>query len=350
MTPIRHIWAMPIFVALSVLTSVAAAENAAQYAVTTQISGPGGGWDYAVVDEDTGQLYLAQQGVTRLDLTPGALIANLLHPGGVTHGVAVLGGGRIAVADSESKMIRIFEGSTGKVLSEISATAQAPVDGHHALDALVFEPQSGLLAAASGENHALLLADPALGRVTDTIALEGEPEFAATDGAGHIYVNVNTEGASVIADVDVGAKRVVRRIALANCTGATGLAYDSLDRLLISACPAGAVKFVEADSGREVASLETGKGADAVMFDGARRLAFVPAGRDGTLSVIAVRSASDISPIQTLATVVGARLGAVDGKTGKVYLPTADFGPPVPPSTHPTVIPGTFRILVISPE
>jgi hypothetical protein len=86
------------------------------------------------------------------------------------------------------------------------------------------------------------------------------------------------------------------------------------------------------------------------MFDPQRRLVFVPAADSGTLSVIAVRSATDISVVQTLPTQVGTRLGAVDVSSGRVYLPTAKFGPPVPPSPYPSVVPGTFEILVVAPQ
>jgi hypothetical protein len=109
-------------------------------------------------------------------------------------------------------------------------------------------------------------------------------------------------------------------------------------------------KFIHAKSGREAASINVGKGADAVMFDSQRHGAFIASGDDGTLSVIAVRSAADIAVVQTLATQKGTRLGAVDSTTGRVYLPAAKFGPPVPPSPYPSALPGTFQILVVAPN
>jgi hypothetical protein len=86
------------------------------------------------------------------------------------------------------------------------------------------------------------------------------------------------------------------------------------------------------------------------MFDAQRGLAFVPAADNGTLSVIAVRSTADISVVQTLRTRAGTRLGAVALSSGRVYLPAAKFGPPVPPSPYPSVLPGTFEILVAAPQ
>ena len=86
------------------------------------------------------------------------------------------------------------------------------------------------------------------------------------------------------------------------------------------------------------------------MFDSKRRRAFVASGDAGTLSVIAVRGAGDVALVQTLTTQIGTRLGAVDIESGRVYLPSAKFGPPRPPIPYPTVLPGSFEILVVSPQ
>jgi hypothetical protein len=43
-------------------------------------------------------------------------------------------------------------------------------------------------------------------------------------------------------------------------------------------------------------------------------------------------------------------LGAVDIGSGRLYLPSAKFGPPKPPIPYPAVVPGTFEFLVVSPN
>jgi DNA-binding beta-propeller fold protein YncE len=114
-------------------------------------------------------------------------------------------------------------------------------------------------------------------------------------------------------------------------------------------CDNGLLKIVDPASARVLESIPVGRGADAVMFDSKRRRAFVAGGDAGTLSVIAVRSANDVALLQTLPTQIGTRLGAVDTESGRVYLPSAKFGPPKPPIPYPSVLPGSFAILVISP-
>jgi len=168
----------------------------------------------------------------------------------------------------------------------------------HALDALVLEPHSGLLAAINGESGLVLLIDIEQAKVIGTVSIGGKPEFAAADGKGGLYINVNRGKTNEIVAVDVSARKVVKHMPLKGCEDPTGLAYDRDDDLLISVCDNGVVKFLHREDGREAASLTVGKGADALMFDPQRRLVFVPSADSGTLSVIAVRGAADIAVVQ----------------------------------------------------
>jgi hypothetical protein len=111
-------------------------------------------------------------------------------------------------------------------------------------------------------------------------------------------------------------------------------------------------RIVEAKTGREVASVPIGPGPDCVIFDPARRLAFLPTGGDGVMTIIPIRGAkaTDIGPATTVPTQVLSRLGALDPKTGRLYLPTAEAKPIPDPGQRRTLIPGTFAILVLAPN
>ena len=52
--------------------------------------------------------------------------------------------------------------------------------------------------------------------------------------------------------------------------------------------------------------------------------------------------------IERVPTQRGARTGAVDPETGRVYLPTARFGPPPAPNQRPSAVPGSFEVLVVA--
>ncbi len=326
-----------------------AAAEVSRYSITAHLAGTGGSWDYAAIDPMNARLYLAQAGVTAVDLQTNKVTSGLVSAK-ISHGIAVLGDGLAAVDDSETKVISVFEGQSGHIVSVIPTGEFNPVNGLHALDALLLEPKTGLLIAINGESGLLLLIDVKGARVAGTIAAGGHPEFAAADGTGKLFINVNRGKTSEIATVDVAARAVVRHVALAGCEGATGLAYDAVEQLVMSVCDNGVFKVFDVKSGRVTASTAVGRGADAVMFDAKRRRAFVASGDDGTLSVISVKNAADIAVVQTLATQVGTRLGAVDVGSGRVYLPSARFGPPKPPLPYPSIVPGTFEFLVVSPN
>jgi DNA-binding beta-propeller fold protein YncE len=325
------------------------AADAAGYSITAHIPGSGGAWDYALVDPHSGRLFLAQGGVTAVDLKTNTVTTGLV-PGRMTHGLASLGDGTLAVDDSQTKVITIFDGASGKILSTISTANDNPVSGVHALDAMVLEPKTGLLIALNGESGLVLLVDVKKASVVGTLSVDGHPEFAAADGMGHVYINVNRPKSSEIVAIDIASRKILKHVPLDGCEEATGLAYDEADGLVISVCGSGVFKAFDTRAQRMVASVAVGRGADAVMFDATRRRAFVASGDDGTLSVIAIRGKGDIALVQTLRTQAGTRLGAVDAGSGRVYLPAAKFGPPKPPIPYPSVLPGTFEFLVAAPN
>ncbi|MDB6103880.1 MAG: gluconolactonase, partial [Gammaproteobacteria bacterium] len=223
---------------------IATAAEPAGYSVTGRIPAPGGAWDYAVVDQRGGRLYLAQRGVTAIDLKSGAVVPGLITAQ-ISHGLATLGGGAIAVDDSQTKVITVFEGLTGKILATISTARDNPVSGLHALDALVLEPQTGLLIAINGESGLLLLIDLKKSRVVGTISVGGHPEFAVADGTGRVWININDGETSEVAAVDISSRAVVKRVRLSGCKGATGLAHDEVAKLFMAVCDNGFLKVFD---------------------------------------------------------------------------------------------------------
>jgi YVTN family beta-propeller protein len=219
---------------------------------------------------------------------------------------------------------------------------------------LVWEPQSGFLLAVNGDSGSLVIIDTKTAAVVDTIPIGGKLEFAASDGKGLVYVNIETKNA--IAVVDIQKRKVIREVRLAGCEEPSGLAYDATDGLLLSVCANGLLKVIKAESAVEVASLTVGKGSDAVLYDPIRHVAFSTGGDDGTLSVIAVRGVRDIRVVQTLQTAPGARLGAIDPTTGQLYIPAVQYDRTLPPvklpglPPLPAAIPDSFKFLIFAPR
>jgi DNA-binding beta-propeller fold protein YncE len=103
---------------------------------------------------------------------------------------------------------------------------------------------------------------------------------------------------------------------------------------------------VAAVSGKVVATLPTGAGADGIAFDARQGLAFVPAGEAGTLAVVKISKGGG-RIIDTVPTEVGARTIALDARSGRLYLPSAQFGAKPAGGGRAPRLPGTFHILVV---
>lgn len=331
-----------VFLPIAILTCACAgfayASDLPSLSVVARISGADGSWDYASVNPATQTLYVARSnGVMAVNLSTNKATAQLV-PGDRVHGVIAVGDtGLEASANGNTNTVTLFDPTSGKVKAQVT-TGQGP-------DALAFDPGTGLLVALDGKSQDATLIDPKAEKAVGTIPIGGKPEFAMSNGAGILYDNV--EDKNEIAVIDLRAKKVTARYPLAGCEEPSGLAYDKADNLIASVCANGVAKFVDATNGKERASVKIGEGPDAAMFDDSRRVLFVPSGRAGTLSVISIKNASDISLAQTVTTQLGARTGAVDEKTGRIYLPTAKFNPPSEPGKRPTPVPGTFEILVV---
>ena len=193
-----------------------------------------------------------------------------------------------------------------------------------------------------GDSGTITLIDPKTAKSVGEIDVGGSLEFAVPDGKGRLFVNAE-EGHDVVV-VDLVARKVVGRYPMTGCLRPTGLAYVEGHRL-VSSCQSVA-KILDADDGRDIATLPIGVGPDAVIYDSARHVAYVPSGRAGTLAVIALAGTPEQHGDGHDPTRVGARTGAVDPTTGRVYLPSAEYDPPVT-GQRPAMKPGTFAVLVV---
>jgi DNA-binding beta-propeller fold protein YncE len=328
--------------ALSFTLALAGAHGAAQAGESARlrivggIAGADGAWDYASIDADARRLYVARgDGVMAVDLGAQA-VTPVLVAGQRVHGVAPLPDGLAASTNGESGAVTLFRTSDGGVVAQLPAGKKP--------DAVVRDPKSGLVVVMNGGDGSATLIDADKKVVAGSIAVGGVLEFAAAAGDGRVFVNV--EDRNELVELDIPGRAVVRRLALKGCDSPTGLALDSRARVLVSACGNGVALAVSAVDGALLATLPIGKGPDAVLFDEKNRQFMIPCGRDGVLTVIGAQPDGSLKVIETAPTARGARTGAIDQSTGKVYLPVAEFEPGKA-GERPVAKPGTFRILVL---
>ena len=137
------------------------------------------------------------------------------------------------------------------------------------------------------------------------------------------------------------------------CMDPQGMAVDSSDMRLFTACGNRKLVVLNAGTGEIVATLPTGPGVDAVGYDPERGRIFVASGGgDGNLTVIRQQVPDSYAVIQNLATRQRARTLAVNPKTGVVYLVTDYMGVDLARTggigdLRMTPVTGSFQVLEI---
>lgn len=305
--------------------------------------GGDGWWDYLTAEPAAHRLYIARGNrVQVVDTRTGKLEAEIGGMQGV-HGVALDSRGKYGyVSDGMANTVRVFDRKSLKVVANIPAE-QNP-------DAIIFDPATSRVFAFNGRSHSATAIDTGSNRVLATIPLPGKPEFAQSDAAGNVYVNM--EDKNQIVRIDAHTLKTTATWPIAPCDSPSGLAIDRANHRLFSVCDNNVMVVVDTGDGHVVATPAIGKGPDATRYDAKRHLVFSSNG-EGTLTVVQQKSADNYQPVQTLPTQRGARTLALDNATGTIYLVTAEFGPrPAPtaanPHPRPAMTPGSFVVLEVS--
>jgi len=308
--------------------------------------GGAGGFDYVNADEAGRRLYVARRGPSRINvfnldtLEPAGEIADVGAHGAVvspksSHGFA------------SSKPVVMFDSKTLAPIKSID------VDGNP--DGLFYDSFNDRVYVLSHSAPNATVINAADGSIAGTIDLGGAPEQAASDGKGHVYVDI--EDKANIAVVDAKTLTVTAHYDLQGKGGVcAGLAMDAKNNILFAACrnPQNMV-ILNAGDGKILDVLPIGVGTDGAAFNPNTMEAFSSQG-DGTLTVIKENSASSFVVEQNLTTMPSAKTLTLDAKTNRVLLIGAEFGPPpAAPASAPQggrffrgpMTPDSFSILVV---
>ena len=326
-------------------TPFAAAAAAPHYAVVQRYAiGQPGGWDYLTYAVDGHRLYVSRfDRMLVIDANSGKIEATIPGTDGV-HGVALVPElGRGYTSNGRADTLTEFDLATSKPLRTI------PVEGRNP-DALIYDPASRHLFAFNGGSHEVSVVDPVAGKLVAKIPLPGKPEFAASDGAGNVYVNI--EDTAHLACILSATNKITAVWKLADCEEPTGLALDIAHHRLFSTCQNRRMAVTDAQSGKAVASVPIGAGPDGAAFDAARGLVYSTNGRDGTLTVVHEDDPDHYSVVASVPTQKSARTLALDSEGNRIFTVAAQFGPrPAPTKNNahprPAVVEGSFSVLVV---
>jgi DNA-binding beta-propeller fold protein YncE len=318
--------------ALGVVDSACPFAKAAEYAVTQTLQvGGDGGFDYVTLDPEGKILYLPRTSHTQVvEAATGKVLADVPDNSG-SHGVALVPElGRGFISNGADATVQIFDLKSNKTLGKIKAAEDA--------DCIIYDAPSKQVLAFCGDANVMIAipadADPKTGKAT-SLELGGKPEFAVSDGQGKVFANLVDKNS--VAVIDTKAMKVTAKWPVAPAMQPVGMSMDREGNRLYVGCRSKNMVVMNAEDGKVLASLPIGGGVDGTAFSGGTAFASCS---DGTLSVIRETSPGKFEVVQTVKTAPRAKTLAVDDKSGKIYLPTAD-------GQGRTTTPGSFKVLVV---
>jgi len=302
-------------IAASTLLALSTASSAAEpYKVLNTVQTMGtGGIDYVYADNDARRLYVPR-GNQVLVFDLDSLKSAGAIPNASARGVAV--DPKSHHAFSSSKPVVMWDSKTLETIKTIDIQGRP--------DGISFEPLTERIYVFSHSAPNVTVIDAKDGSVAGTIDLGGAPEQAASDGEGHMYVDL--EDKDQVAVIDVKAMKVTARYDLGK-GGPAGLALDAKNHILFALCrnPATAV-ILNANDGKIITTLPIGKGSDGGLFNPKTMEAFSSQG-DGTLTVIKENGPASFEVEQTVKTKSRAKTCTLDTKTDHVILITTEPAP-----------------------
>lgn len=330
-------------VSVAIVTAIALPNSAlaAEYKIVERIKVPDGGFDYATFNPATGQVFMPRGSYTTVIDVKTNKVSQLAN-GAADHIALPVPGTSLLVLTQRQGTIRILDAATDKIVVDLP--------GGKNPNSAAYDPISKTVVVLNKESGDATIVDPVQRKVVATTPVNPNTlEFPVSDGAGKIYDNIETTGE--IAVIDVSKRQVTNHFQLGGCEEPGGLAFVPGSKLLISACSNGVATVVQADTGKLVASVPIGHGPDAVIYDPARKLAFIPCGRDGVLEVISLEDLTHIAVVQHVQTQQGSRTGTLDPSTGRLYLMASkpDLSASVPAGGRVPRLSGSWEVLVVGP-
>jgi len=318
--------------ALSILAGVAlpALVSAQSYKVEKYNIGGEGGTDYLTSDPATGRVFISRAThVMVVDAATGKVIGDIPDTPGI-HGIALVAkSGHGFTTNARDSTSTMFDLKTLVPIKKIKA-------GINGLDGIMYDDATDRVLTinhSTPEGTATVI-DPNSGDVVAKITLTGKgPEGGVSDGKGRIFINLEDKNAIDV--IDTKTWKVVATWPIEPCDGPTGIAMDRTTNRIFSACSNKSV-VVDAATGKVVAQITNGNGVDALGWDQSQKLMYIPAGRDGNVTVVHEDSPDKYTVVATVPTMAGAKTIAIDDKRHIAYAFTPEYGPaPTPPAGSP---------------
>ena len=303
------------------IVAFAAAVQAQQFyhlesAVTLKGAAPD--WDYVTLDPARGYLFIGRRGdgVTVFDVRAKKTVRNI-DKSEDANAIAVIPEFDRGYTINGDGTTTVFQLSTLKFIDRVKIGEDA--------DSAFYDPVTKQLAFTMGDSKKIAFVDAKTGKVVGELPMDSKKlDGTVPDGEGNMFMALRDRNS--VAKIDVAQRKVTADWKTAPCEEPTGIAFDKANKRIFVGCrgknPVLAV--LDSDSGKVITTLEIGRGNDGVIYDPATHKIYTSNGVDANLVIYDQVNPDTYKLAEATTTRPYARTMALDPKTKKIYLVTAE--------------------------
>ena len=309
-------------------------------------------WDYVALDEPRGRLFISRrgEGAVVFDVRTKKVIRTI-DKSERSNAITLVPQFDRGYSTNTDGSATIFQLSTLRTIKRIKLGEDA--------DAAFFDPKTQQIAFTMGDSKKIVFADAKTGTVNGELTMESKKlDGTAADGEGFLLMALRDRNS--VAKIDVAGRKVVAEWKTDGCDQPTGLAYDAANKRIFVGCRGAkpVLAVMDATDGSVVSTQEIGRGNDGVIFDAATKLIYTSNGIDANLVIYKQTDANSYALVEATTTRPYARTMALDEKTKKLYLVTAEgtadpaskINKGVAPFYPNRYFPNTFTVLTYAPR
>ena len=208
-------------------------------------------------------------------------------------------------------------------------------------DALLYDPATRRLFVFHGPGGEATVIEAVGGAVAGKIDLGGQIKFSAADGKGRVFVNLMDKDR--IAVINSLTLTVTAQWPLSPCEAPFAMAGDAGNKRLFTSCKNNMIAMVNTDTGVVVSTVSAGDRANTLAFDPATGLLFGSGTGGNALSAAREDSPDKFSPVMIVSTPAEFPFAALDERTHRIFIITADYKRPAPAAAPVLTKPQPFE-------
>lgn len=309
-------------------------------------------WDYVTLDPARGYLFIGRRGdgVTVFDINKKKVVRN------------------IDKSDDANAIVLVPEFDRGYTINGDGTTTAFQLSSLKAIDRIkigedadsaFYEPVTKHLAFTMGDSKKITFVDAKTGKLVGELPMESKKlDGTVADGEGNLFMALRDR--NTVVKIDVAQRKVSEEWKTAPCEEPTGIAYDNANKRIFVGCRGSkpVLAVLDSTSGKVITTAEIGRGNDGVIYDPTTRKVYTSNGVDANLVIYEQVSPDTYKLAEATTTRPYARTMAMDPKTRKIYLVTAEgtadpskkINKAVAPFYPNRYFPDTFTVLTFAPK